>query len=95
MFEGLRHRCTFCDLKTHPNCSDSPATYGSPNMGQFVFVVSELLLFVTGSSHWEGIQGVGSQCVLDMHKLCFSVFSRGDVLLHPVGERAHNQSFVH
>ena len=58
-----------CDLKTHLSCSDSSATYGSPNKGQFVFVVLELLLFVAGSfspgrgnlegplqvvSHWEG-----------------------------------------
>ena len=36
-----------CDLKTRPSCSDSP--YGSPNMGRFVFVVLELLLFVACS----------------------------------------------
>ena len=48
MFEGLWYRCTLYDLKTHPSCSDSPATYGSPNMGRFVFVVLEPLLFVAG-----------------------------------------------
>ena len=48
MFEGLWYRCTLCDLKTRPSCSDSPATYGSL-MDRFVFVVIELLLFVAGS----------------------------------------------
>ena len=49
VFEGLWYVCTLCDLKTCPSCSDSLATYGSPNMGWFVFVVLELLLFVAGS----------------------------------------------
>ena len=38
-----------CYLKTRLSCSDNPATYSSPNMGRFVFVVLELLLFVAGS----------------------------------------------
>ena len=32
VFEALWYRCILCDLKTLPSCSDSPATYGSPNM---------------------------------------------------------------
>ena len=49
VFEGLWYKCTLCDLKSRPSCSDSRATHGSPNMGRFVFVVLELLLFVAGS----------------------------------------------
>ena len=49
VFEGLWYRCALCDLKTRLSCSDSPATFSSPNMGRFVVVVLELLLFVACS----------------------------------------------
>ena len=49
VFENLWYRCTLCDLKTRPSCSDSPATRGRPNMGRFVFIGLELLLFVAAS----------------------------------------------
>ena len=32
VFERLWYKCTLCDLKIHASCSDSPATYASPNM---------------------------------------------------------------
>ena len=74
------YRCTLCDLKTRLSCSDSPATYGSPNMGRFVFVVLELLLFASGSFSLGGGTSRASQGITDMHKVCFSVFSSGDML---------------